>query len=190
MGPVAYMSMMSFESEHKSLKTFGRNANNFKNITKTIAYKKEAEFVYNGFTYQNKLSFGKVLATDLASFSDDERAAISPLLEPNEHPNEVQWFKMNGLTYRRGLAMIIDYCVCSIERILIMNEKCFLYCHRFDSLTFCSFTHSIVVEKGSNTNVKLFEFEKMTKKQLYEIKCVNGKYHIFAATLDVTNVLQ
>lgn len=105
MGPVAHMSMMRFEGALKSMKTLGRNAHNFKNIAKTIAYKKEAEFVYNGFTYKDELKFGKILPTDLATLSDSDRATFAHLLEQNEIPEEVQWFTLNGLTYRRGLAI-------------------------------------------------------------------------------------
>lgn len=190
MGPVAPMSMMKFESAHKSLKTIGKKAGNFKNITKTISYRKEAEFIYNGFTYQNELKFGKMSTIDLTMFSHSDKEAINVFVEENEEIVEVDWFKMNGLKYRRGLAMIINGFVYSIENILIINEKCYFLCYRFDSVVFHSFTHSIVVERGAKIEVSVFEFEQLTQKQPYEIKDVNGKYHIFATTLNVTNILK
>lgn len=188
MGPVVFMSMMRFESKHKSLKTLCKKGNNFKNITKTISTRNEAEFIYNGFTYKNEFKFGKNSRVHLTDFDHNDRIILAPIANQIETFSEIQWFKMNDITYRRGRALLIDNFIYSIERILDIDEKCYLLCHPFNLITFCSFTHSIIVEKCEGTNVKIIEFEKLTHKRSFEVKCVNSEYHVFAATLEISNV--
>lgn len=185
MGPIVYMSMMRCENKHKSLKNIGRKSNNFKNITKTISSRNEAEFVYNGFTYKNEFKFGKISHVNLTEFDHNDTRDIASIFDKNAKPNEIQWFKMNDITYRRGFAILIDDSIYSIERILITGEKYYLLCHRFNSLSFCSFTHSILVEKYEPKIEKMIEFEQLTHKISYEVKCVNGNHHVFVTTLDV-----
>lgn len=190
MGPVVYMSMMRFESKHKSLKNISKTANNFKNITQTISNRNEAQFVYNGFTYKNEFEFGKSTKASLTDFDDNDKIILAPIFNQNETQNEIQWFKMNSITYRRGFAIVIDGSIYSIERILISGENRYLLCYRLNCLTFCSYTHSFLVKKCEETDRKMIELEQLQCKRTYEVKFINGNYHIFASTLDICKTEQ
>lgn len=184
--------MMRFENKHKSLKNIGRKSNNFKNITKTISTRNEAEYIHNGFTYKNEFKSGKISQVNFTKFDDDDKEIIAPIFNQNETLNEIQWFKVNDITYKKGLVILIDNFIYSIERIFVIDRKFHLFCHRFNSLSFCSFTHSILVEKSRilveksyKTVGNLIDFEQLTHKRSYELKCVEDKYHVYVTTLDV-----
>lgn len=183
MGPVRYMTMLRYESKHKSLKEISKRANNFKNITKTISYRHQAELVYNGYTYIDNLDCGKV--------SEIDTPLPKILLTSRfEKMYEVQWYKINNFKYRQSLAILIKNQFFSIERILLLDDKIYFLIQCLKYMDFSIFTHSIVVEKNFSIEATLIEIEKINEKRPYEMKYLNGKYFIFADTLNVTNTMK
>lgn len=59
MRPLKHMSMMRFESKHKTFKDFGKKNNNFLNINKSLAMKHQQLMSRCGMSYDQQISCGK-----------------------------------------------------------------------------------------------------------------------------------
>lgn len=190
MGPVRYMASQVFERKHKSLKNLSNKANNFKNITKTISYRHQAEIVYHGHAYTQELDCGKLSVLDLAMLSESEKSAISAFnYETNEPIYEIQHLNCNNFTYRRGLAILYENSFFCIERIFVIGSEYYFLCQLFDYLHFHDFTHSLVVEKNVSENIQIVDFREMREKVPYDVKTLKGRCHILADTLQVKHVI-
>lgn len=185
MGPISHMSMLRYEAKHKSLKTFAKRGNNFINITKTIAVRNQAELVYRGFTYCDEINCGRISLTNIAEFSELEKIVVAKMYDTNEMVCEIEWFKCNNLTFRKGFVILHQNHLHEIGKILVSGDKYYMLCSSFEFLAFVSFTHSLIVQKMSPINIKLILFDELDVKKPYNVKCIDEKFYVFADTLDV-----
>lgn len=190
MGPVRYMATQVFERRHKTLKNLSRRANNFKNITKTLSYRNQAELVYNGFTYIDDLDCGKLSTLNTETLDHNELSLITSVPKADETIYEIQYFKLNNFVYREGTAILVENQFCVIERIVVIGVQYYFLCHPLDYLNFHKFTHSLIVDKMSANNARVIDVNDLSHKTPYEVKNLNGNFHIFADTLDVKNAMQ
>lgn len=190
MGPIAHMNMMRFESKHKSLKNIAQRGKNFINITKTLSVQCQAELVFNGFTYCDQIDCGKIFRIDALKLTKHEQEIIGEILIENEMLCEIEWLKCNNFTYRKGCAILHDNSFFEVDRILVLHDKYFFLCSKYQFRQFCSFTNSLIVEKSFNSIQSLISFNQLIFKKPYDINIFEKKCFIFAETLDVCQVIQ
>lgn len=189
MGPLCHMNMMRFESKHKSLKNIVMHGKNFINITKTISFRSQAELLYKGFTYCDEIDCGKISRVDISSFDEVDQSILSQVLFEGDHLCEIEWFKCNDLTFRKGFAVLHGDFFHRIDRILVANDKYFLFSSRLKFTRFDSFTHSLIIEEITPPIHDLILFDDLNFKKPYEIKFVEKQFFIFAETLDVCRAM-
>lgn len=189
MGPVCHMSMMRFESKHKSLKNTAKRGNNFINITKTISMRNQAELVFKGFTYCDEIDCGKISRVNVSKLTEIEQEPIISILNESYTLCEIEWFKVNSFTYRKHLAILHDNVFNEISRILVLNDQYFFLCNTLKYLQFDSFTHSLILEEIDPPIQHLIPLNELNFKKPYEIKSFDQKKFVFAETLDVCEAL-
>lgn len=189
MGPISYMSMMRFESKRSALKLMGKKANNFKNITKTISTRHQAELAYKGFTFVNNMCSGKLSRCELELVDNAQYIEIiKNSFDQNLTIMKTKWCTLNNFTYKQQNVIIVYRRFWKIENILIVNQQHYFLCSSVDVISFDSFTHSKVVETQNSPEILLISLEAMDVKQPFNIIYSNGKMHIFADTLEVSEV--
>lgn len=189
MGPVCHMNMIRFEAKHKNLKNFAKHGNNFTNITKTISVKHQAELVYNGFTYCDDFNCGKISRIPFSQLNEVERETFPETLDKCENLYGIEWFECNYFTFRIGMAILHEDKFHEINRILVLIDKYFLSCDSFEYEQFDSFTNSLILKKRDPLIQKIVPFIELSNKKPYVIKFIEGKYFIFAETLDVCKAM-
>lgn len=152
MGPVIHMSMIRYESKHKSLKNIAKRGNNFINITKTISVRSQAELVFQGFTYCDEIDCGKISRKNLSLFNELEQHVVAQIVENNNILCEIEWFKCNNFTYRRNFAVLFENQFHEINRILVVDDRYYLLCSSFYFEQSDSFTHSLILKKKNSVN--------------------------------------
>lgn len=187
MGPIRQMSMMRFEQKHQSLKRIAQKSKNFKNITKTLSYRHQAEIVYKGYTYLDSTECGKINKFDIESVDDQCKNTIRNVID-DRNVLEIQWCTLNNFTYRQGNALLHNNTFWLIENILIDDGKYLFVCISLDVIQFEKFTHSIIIERTTSLELEIIELGILKRKKPYGIINLNGNMHIFADTLDVTKV--
>lgn len=183
MGPVCHMSMLRFESKHKSLKNIAKQGNNWINITKTISTRNQAELIFNGFTYCDEIDCGKITTINMEKLIELEQEALANIADKNELICEVQWLNCNNFTYRKNSAVLHEHFFYEIDRILVVEDKYFLLCSRFHVVEFDNFTHSYILEKFKPSIKLAIFFDDLNLKKPHDIKIFEGKSFIFAETL-------
>lgn len=98
MGPLKPMSMIRFESKHKTFKTFMKNTVNFININKSMAIKHQQMMSRCENSYENQISSGK--KTILKNIGD-LRATTE--ISGSDSIYSVKWLQYNSYKFRVGL---------------------------------------------------------------------------------------
>lgn len=101
MGPLKPMSMIRFESKHKTFKTFIKKSNNFVNINKSMAIKHQQMMSKFENTYENQISCGK--KTEIADLCD-LNATIK--VADGDSIYSIKWLEYNSYKFRVGLLIL------------------------------------------------------------------------------------
>lgn len=182
-GPVINVWTMRDEAKHKIFTTWGRQTNNFVNLTKTLAVKHQQQVCDSGFTYSNdiQLSKNKEIGWEIAN-----KISLDSLGDCELFEND--FFYYNSYEYRQGLFIVHNNHFFHIDHILSDGQKIFWFvCVPFKVIKFNDFCNSFEIEKSSEQeNVfEIIKFSDLENKASYEKKYLQGQYHIIADTLDL-----
>lgn len=125
MGPLVSMSMMRFESKHKTLKEMAHNTNNFINLTKTIAIKHQqiSSLVIDSF--RDKIACGKIIKTD-EMYLHERDDILRKYLDFKHEIYEAHHLDYNIFTYKTGLLISENNCLLAhyaVVQFSCLNNK-------------------------------------------------------------------
>lgn len=165
MGPLKQMSMIRFESKHKTFKNFVKKTNNFMNINQSLAIKHQQMMSKSKNTYDNQISCGKKskLTNDL-----NLQATIN-ILE-SDLIYSIKWFQYNNFKFRPGLLILHEDLLFEIEKLIIVNDEYYILCFQYDKVNFDNFLTSLKIKKTEPDRYLFIKFESLQKKLLYEEK--------------------
>lgn len=143
------------------MKNIAQRGKNFINITKTLSVQCQAELVFNGFTYCDRIDCGKIFRIDALQLTKQEQEIMDEILIENEILCGIEWLKCNNFTYRKGCAILHDNSFFEVDRILVLHDKYFFLCSKYQFRQFCSFTNSLIVEKLFNSMQSLIPFNQL-----------------------------
>lgn len=110
LGPLIRLWTLRFESRHVFFKNAAKAANNFKNITKTLANKYVLNFAHKfcGQLFPQNVSFGDKDATPTALVLQDMKPEILHILEANpSYSTILNSAEVHGITYKPGLWILL-----------------------------------------------------------------------------------
>lgn len=104
-GPLIRLWTLRFESRHVFFKQAAKTANNFKNITKTLANKYVLNFAYKftGNMFPQSISFRDVDATSISLVGDMKPEVEQILKEDLSYRTILKSVEVRGMTYNPGL---------------------------------------------------------------------------------------
>lgn len=180
MGPLKQMSMIRFESKHKTLKSFVKKTHNFMNVNKTLAIKHQKMMSKCKNSYDNQIGCGK--KTELLDIS-----GLQSIISVSESDliYSVKWLQYNNYRYRPGLLILHDKFLFEIDRILIVNDEYHILCFQYEKVNFDSFLNSFKIKKTEPQRNLSVKFGSLQKKELYEKKKLNDDFYVLADTLDL-----
>lgn len=180
MGPLKQMSMIRFESKHKTLKNYVKRTNNFRNINKSLAIKHQQIMSRCKNTYDQKISSGKKTKTVNISVLGN----ITEISD-NDVIYEIKWLQYNSFRFRPGLLILHRKLLYEIEKLMIVNDEYYVLCFQYESVNFDTFLNGLKVNKLEPKKFAFNKFDSLEKKILYEKKKLNGDLYVTADTLDL-----
>lgn len=183
MGNLKSMSMMRYESKHKSLKQIAKIGNNFKNITKTMVTMHQQTTITNKESYMDVFSNG--LKTVLPkNFIDLNESMLIDRFNLNENLFELKWFSYFEFKYKCGLFIFVDNILCEITRILNQAKDFYFIIKEFKVVSFSKCLNSANIEPKNPSIERIVQFSELEHKQVYEKKTVNNCYYIIIDSLE------
>lgn len=180
MGPLKPMSMIRFESKHKTLKNFVKRNHNFKNINKSLAIKHQQLMSRCENTYDQQITCGKAIKSDLGSILES-----FPEISDNVIIREMKWLQYNSYRFRPGLLILHNTDLYEIERLLTVNDEYYVLCFQYKKVAFDNFLNSIRITKIEPKQLVLIKFDSLESKILYEKKPLNCEIYVIADTLEL-----
>lgn len=184
MGALNTMSMMRFESKHKTLKKIANESCNYINLTKTMAKKHQQMISVVHDNYTDKFINGKT--TQL-----NDAFQMDLLKEYLDHSDEVyvtKHLRYNIFNYRKGLFVSTKNQIFEIEQIFVIKCNYYFLCTCFDFVEYDKFLNSIKILKRNPIAYEVIEFSCLENKNVFEKKNLNGEYYIILETLDLKNI--
>lgn len=189
MGSLVPMSMIRYEAEHKILKRIARTANNFKNITKTIANMHQQATVTVVDSYEDHHSNG--LKTSLPQdYIDTHCSLLIDYFELESEIHEFKWVKYNEWKYKKGLSVFFDKVLCEINRILLKENRFLFIVKKFQVLSFFNCLNSVQIKELYPNVFLTVEFSQLEHQKVYEKKILNGKFYLIIDTLETQRCIE
>lgn len=186
MGPLNTMSMMRFESKHKTLKEFARGNNNFMDITKTLALKHQQMISLVNSSYTDTFTNGKLTKVN-DMFPKDYVELLRKYIDWDEDIYETNWLQHNIFNYREGLLIFTQNNLLEIQKIIINNFNYYFVCVQYDIIEYNKFLNSIRIQKRQQICHSVVKFSSLDNKTVYEKQILDGEYYIILDTLDLKN---
>lgn len=184
MGPLIHMWAMRVEAKHKFFTA--KSTNNFKNIAKTLASRHQHLAALRTDLFLDKITplVQKKKFINTPEYKLYQSSNIFPSDFNFNECDSLEFLKINGIEYRKGLMLLIDGSVLQIKSILSTKLGYSLVCSNFKINEFNAHLNSIDVDiTGQYTLVEL----NAKYPKVYEKKNLIGKNFIIADTLDVYN---
>lgn len=189
MGPIKAMSMIRKEAKHKVLKSYAAQTQNFTNITKTISERHQQHICMTKNIFTNELHHGKnVKPIDVQFFDVCKHLFEANNILNNQKILETSWLTYNAFNYKPKFFIFSEKCLFQIEKIVICSSEYFLFCSRFECVTYDEFLNSIEMKKSEPVEFALFNIIALEQKNVYESKKLNSKFYIILETLDLKSL--
>lgn len=186
LGPLVHMNMSRFESKHKVFKDFAKNTHNFMNINKSLAIKHQTLICTNGFTYIDNIKSGMLVSLD-SNFIAQNEQVLNENVRDLSKLSEIKWLRINSYEYRKDLFIVHQKFFYRIRKILIDDNCHFLFCQRFNAVTFVSFLNSFRIEE--DVSFILIELSKLKNARTYEMKTIEKDQYVICESLALRNNL-
>lgn len=179
MGPIVYLSMYRFESKHQQIKRFIGDNRNFRNINKTLAIKTQQISCNSSFTYTDEIQVSKIELVDISLF---EKCQFE--FDEQKQIFQVKWLRINDYEYMKNLLFIHEYYLYQIKFILLIANEYVLIGKLCNICEFDTFLNCFEIELNDVSTEISVNVSAITNKKTFELKTVNEKQYIIAATID------
>lgn len=183
LGPVLFATMMSYESKHKVLASFGKSQC-FKNIALTITERHQMMMCKNQFNNNMFVESKRTIFDKSSNFNRYEHC----IRELNFNIDQLYCLKFLNYThfqYRKGLFFVEEFRVHKILEILVYNDIYTFICEHYEVIGFDSFLNNIQISSKRDNNFEFICFTDLKNKQSYQQTNAFGNAYIIADTLNV-----
>lgn len=184
MGPLNAMSMMRYESKHKTLKGFVNQTNNYTNLTKTIVTKHQQMISSVNNSYTDKFKNGELFEVE-EIFLKDHMKLLAKNFKCSEKIYETKLLEHNIFDYRVGQFIFTQNCMFQIEKMLVVSSKYYFLCTQFEFIEYNKFLNSIKIQKTAPIQYSVVKFSNLDIKAVYEKQVVEEEFYIILDTLDL-----
>lgn len=182
-GPVIYMSTIRYEAKHQVFKHMAQNTKNFKNITKSLAFKHQQRLCQIGVSCAHEIHCQKP-----RPISNETIAQHGEVLSTFEQNVKLFMYteslSCNNYEYRNGFLFIHDSSLHKIYKILCIDNKYIFLCKKCEVIHFDDFLNSFEVNENITFPFNLINFTDLDNKRPYEIKFHLGKEYVIEEDLE------
>lgn len=196
MGPLVTLSMMRYESKHKTLKEIADQTRNFININKTLATVHQQMLTTHIDSYSDNFTNGKVTNTKVEELHDvigmNNYLLNLPLINRFTKDNmlmEVKWYRFNDWIYRKGLLVLEHKRICEINKMFINDVDCLLIVKDFVPISYHANLNSLKFEEIIPSSYRVLTFANLENKMVYQKKTIDAKYYLMIDSLDTKNCI-
>lgn len=181
-GPLRIHSTIRFEAKHQQFKQFAKNNKNFKDLTKTLAFKHQNQIrrAVRNFDIVEKVSFSgkETYNGDLAG-----RYGMD---------HQLKYVLIDDRKFERGLFILHDYFVFEIVLVLKKDgdSNCLLYCKKYEIRQFNEFLCSYNIEEFVPQVFTVVHYEQFKSYELYEKSVIGRDFFIFAKNLEIQRLFE
>lgn len=188
MGPPIHGWMMRVESKHKVFTDMIKRTNNFKNITKTMAWNHQEKLCMSKNTFVSDRKLSK-RSYKLAKTPDYER------YKSKLSPTDVDLFGhifliIDSTQYRPGLMVKFKDQMFEIMHIISIKGEISLLCHPYLPSGYKLTLNSVEVQRHTDDNsCILMNIDSLDCNKTFEKIILDGKIYVYADTSIVLSIL-
>lgn len=185
-GPVKNFWMMRMEAKHKFFTEHTEKIKNFKNITKSLAFKHQRMIANASINYGNhvKESERKKTLEDLAL-----KLKLSELFNTKltDKFDTLTFLEIDGIEYRPGLFLVKDKCFLRISQVISNGKKMYYFnCLPYIAKQFHDFSNSFeIIQSSTHEYPYLISYDSLKIRETFEFVQIDMKMFIKAETLDL-----
>lgn len=186
-GPIIKFWMMRYEAKHKFFTTLAKQTNNFVNISKTLAERHQEIICGKNDTYKDEIikSKNQFPITKSGEFNNYKSFLSKEKSLKIDELTVLNFVKINGILYKKGLMVIDDTKICEIVYVLQDKSGFLLVCRIYNFVEFDTVFNSMKIEKSSELNI--LNVSKLLNHETHEKKICRNSIYLLANNLDVYN---